>query len=56
MVKKHVTGPFALSDRDIIHHPGEMREHTFDAPAPEKWGEGLVSVAEGEPLAIDVRL
>jgi uncharacterized protein len=56
VVKKHVTGPFVLPVRDIVNHPGDMREHTLEAPAPEKWGEGLVAVSEGETVAIDVRL
>jgi len=42
--------------RDIVHKPGEMREVTVDAPAPATWGEGLVSVREGEPIELDVRL
>src|SRR5689334_17898324 len=33
-----------------------MRETTLEVPAPERWGEGLVSVAEGEPVAVEVRL
>jgi uncharacterized protein len=33
-----------------------MREFTRDDSAPEKWGEGLVSVAAGEPIDLDVRL
>ncbi|MET0296190.1 MAG: YceD family protein [Microbacterium sp.] len=33
-----------------------MRELELDLPAPEKWGEGLVAIAEGESLEIDVRL
>ena len=56
MAKKHVTGPFVLPVRDITHRPGEMREHSFEVPAPDRWGEGLVSVVQGEPVAIDVRL
>ena len=56
MVRKHVTGPFVLPIRDIIHRSGEMREHTLEVPAPAKWGEGLVAVAEGEPVVLDVRL
>lgn len=56
MARKHVTGPFVLPVRDIIHHPGEMREFRIDAPAPAKWGEGLVSVAEGEVIDLDVRI
>ena len=33
-----------------------MREHTLDLPTPEKWGEGLLSITEGEILELDVRL
>ncbi len=32
-----------------------MREFTIETTATEKWGEGLVSVAEGEPIVIEVR-
>lgn len=56
MVRKHVNGPFVFPVRDILHRSGEMREFEIEVPAPEKWGEGLVSVAEGEPVAVDVRL
>ena len=56
MVRKHVTGPFVLPIRDIAHRAGEMREQTLEVPAPEKWGEGLVAVAEGEPVVIEARL
>ncbi len=51
-----MNGPFAFPVRDILHRSGEMREFEIDVPAPEKWGEGLVAVAEGEPLEADVRL
>ncbi|MCC2032391.1 YceD family protein [Microbacterium allomyrinae] len=33
-----------------------MREFTLESPAPAKWGEGLVSVAQSEPVTVDVRL
>jgi len=56
VVRKHVTGPFVIPVRDLIHRPGEMREHSFEVPSPDKWGEGLVSVPEGETIAVDVRL
>ena len=45
-----------LHVRDIVHHPGEMREFELDLDTPEKWGEGLVSIPAGEPLDLDVRL
>ncbi len=55
-VRKHRSGPFVVPARDIVHHPGEMRVFTLDVPAPEKWGEGLVSIPEGESVVVDVRL
>lgn len=55
-MRKQRSGPFAVPVRDIVNHPGEMREFTLDVPAPEKWGEGLVSVAEGDSVLVEVRL
>jgi uncharacterized protein len=48
--------PFTVNVRDLIHHPGEMREHTLDIVAGEKLGEGLVSVQAGDALQVDLRL
>ena len=31
-----------------------MREHSLDLPTPEKWGEGLLSIPEGDILALVV--
>ena len=56
MVRKQKSGPFVLPVRDIVHRAGEMREFDVEIPAPEKWGEGLVAVAKGEPLELHVRL
>ncbi len=49
-------GPFSVNVRDIVHRPGEMREVGFDVTIAERWGEGLVSVQEGEDVAVEVRL
>lgn len=49
-------GPFSITVRDIVRRPGEMREVSFDVPAPTQWGEGLVSVSKGEPIAVSARL
>ena len=38
--------------RDIVQRPGEMREFEIEVPAPEKWGEGLVAVPQGDPIEI----
>ena len=51
-----MNGPFILPVRNIVHRPGEMREFELDVPVPEKWGEGLVAVAAGEPIDLSVRL
>lgn len=51
-----MSGPFSYPVRDIVGHPGEMREFESTVDAPEKWGEGLVAVQEGEPLDLSVRL
>lgn len=54
--RRHVSGPFIYPVRDIVGHPGEMREFESTIDAPEKWGEGLVFIPEGEPLDLAVRL
>jgi uncharacterized protein len=56
MSRKHVTGPFSLPVRDILHRAGEMREHTLHVTAPATWGEGLVAVTKGTALDVEVRL
>jgi uncharacterized protein len=45
-----------INARDIVLRPGEMREFSIDVPAPEKWGEGLVSIPEGESVLVEGRL
>jgi uncharacterized protein len=42
--------------RDIVYHPGEMRETSLDVALTERWGEGLVAVPEGAVVAVDARL
>ena len=51
-----VRNPYVLHVRDLVRHPGEMRERTLDFDAPERLGEGLVAVQEGSALHVDVRL
>ena len=45
-----------LPVRDIVRHPGEMREHAFAVTLREQWGEGIVALQEGSDLELDVRL
>jgi len=39
-----------------MHKPGEMRERTLEFPLPERWGEAVAYVKQGESIALDVRL
>jgi len=50
------TSPYRVSVRDIMHRPGEMRERSLEFSAPEQLGVGAAYVAEGSPLAIELRL
>ncbi|MGN6444577.1 YceD family protein [Amnibacterium sp.] len=48
--------PYVQNVRDLVRHPGEMRERTLDIAVPEHLGEGMVAVQEGAHLAIDLKL
>jgi uncharacterized protein len=48
--------PLVVGVHDVVHRPGEMREHGLRFPSPEQLGEGVAVVTVGTPLAIDVRL
>ncbi|MFT4258615.1 YceD family protein [Microbacterium sp.] len=51
-----MNGPFVLPVRDIVRRPGEMREHRLVVALAEQWGEGIVALAAGSELDLDVRL
>ena len=55
-MRTRVDGPFVLPVREIVRHPGEMREHSLEIPLPETWGEGIVAVEAGSQLDLEVRL
>lgn len=42
--------------RDIQNRPGEMRERSRAFAVPEKLGEGLAEIPEGEEMRLDARL
>ena len=48
--------PYVLNVRDLVRHPGEMRERRIEVTVPEHLGEGMVSVKEGSHLDIAVKL
>lgn len=47
---------FQESVRELLHRPGEMRERSREIEAPERLGEGLARVPEGERIDLDARL
>jgi uncharacterized protein len=48
--------PYVVNVRDLVRHPGELRERRLDIEAPEHLGEGLVAVQQGTPIGIDLKL
>jgi uncharacterized protein len=48
--------PFALPVFDLVHRPGEMREHSADVAVPEGFGNAVIGVKDGAKLHLDVRL
>ncbi|WP_022881114.1 YceD family protein [Gryllotalpicola ginsengisoli] len=51
-----VKSPYAIPVYDIVHQPGQHREQQLEFPAPEKLGEGVVSVPAGAEVSIELRL
>ena len=47
---------FEENIRDLIGRPGEMRERSRTITLPERFGEALAVVPEGETLDLNVRL
>lgn len=41
---------------DLVHRPGELREHSIEIAVPEGFGIAVIGVRDEAPLAIDVRL
>lgn len=42
--------------RDLVNHPGDMRERERTIVVPEQLGEALMSVPAGESMHLDIRL
>lgn len=48
--------PLVLDTRELGRRPGSMRTTTFSAPAPAGLGIEILSVPEGSPVDLDLRL
>lgn len=47
--------PYAVLVRDLIHRPGEMREHSIQVVVPETFGTAVVGVEKGSKLSVKGR-
>ena len=47
---------YTVNVYDLMHKPGEYRERELDIVVPEKLGEGLVYVPEGQNIHVSLRL
>jgi len=48
--------PFTVPVFDLMHRPGEMREHQVDAVVAEGFGNAVIGVKDGSTVHMDVRL
>ncbi|WP_238997762.1 YceD family protein [Nocardioides limicola] len=48
--------PFVLDTRELGRRPGSDRQMSFTAPAPAGLGIEVLSIAEGSPVEVDLRL
>ncbi len=55
-MKNRHDGPFDVLVRDLVGRPGEMRRVQLSVPLKEKWGEGIVAVAEGQTVEVDAKI
>ncbi|GAA1699914.1 DUF177 domain-containing protein [Microcella alkalica] len=50
------TSPYRVDVRDLMHRAGEMREKSLAFDVPEQLGASVVTVPQGTPTEIDLRL
>src|SRR5688572_30218076 len=57
MAVSHTTSsPYTLPVFDLLHRPGEMREHSADIVVPEGFGNAVIEVKDGAKLHLEARL
>lgn len=55
-VSHTTSNPFAVQVFDLMHRPGEMREHSLDIVVPEGFGNAVIGIRDGAKLHLDARL
>lgn len=48
--------PYSIPVYDLMYQPGESKELSLELTAPEPLGAGMISVPEGTPLQLELRL
>ena len=48
--------PLVVGVKDLVHRPGEMREHVLQVQAPEHYGEAVAVVPQGQDMTVSIRL
>lgn len=56
MTRLDPRSPLVLDTKEVGRRPGSMAELSREVEAPAEFGTEVLRVAEGEPLAVDVRL
>jgi uncharacterized protein len=56
LVSNFTPTPFTVPVFDLMHRPGEMREHQVDAVVAEGFGNAVIGVKDGSTVRMDVRL
>lgn len=51
-----IPSPFTIAVFDLMHRPGEMREHQVRASVVEGFGNAVIGVRTGDEVQLDVRL
>jgi len=55
IVSRISENPYAVLVRDLMHRPGEMREHSLDVVVSEAFGNAVIAVPKDSELGIDAR-
>ncbi|WP_460466443.1 YceD family protein [Calidifontibacter terrae] len=48
--------PLVLDTKELGRRPGQMAEIEKSVPAPDHLGNEVIEIAEGEPIALDLRI
>ncbi|NNG40322.1 DUF177 domain-containing protein [Flexivirga sp. ID2601S] len=56
MMNADTRRPLVLDTKELARRPGQMVERELQVPAPEHFGTDVISVPEGQPMTLRLRL